>query len=203
MFNATWRITVLAIVVAAVVLLHVAGVFGSDWAPLRESDWTPLPTVQTTKQQYAAALEEYQRGRPMLIYYTAKWCAPCRKVKPLLPRLRKMGVLVEIDIDEEKWARKGMVQAGIPQVVIFYKSGSENVRLSWVGVPEITDRLQRFEAEGIYYDGSAKIQTSQSRVLWSVRETYIVPGPVSYRPAWEFGARPVSGFPMADCGPSG
>lgn len=53
--------------------------------------------------------------KPILDFYTAKWCGPCRMAKPILAAAEKSGKLpftvVEIDIDDHPTAWTGQVPA--------------------------------------------------------------------------------------------
>lgn len=70
---------------------------------------------------------------PVLVDYYAPWCAPCRKMSPMLEELSKENEgkmkLVKINVDEHKQL---IEQLGITEIPVFsvYKNGSETSRVS-------------------------------------------------------------------------
>lgn len=199
-FRLRWHATLAVLACAIMLIASCSEIWGQDWSP--------LPIIRSSRDEYAAALKQYDQGKVMVLYFTAEWCVPCQKVKPLIPRLKRLGHLVTVDIDRDKWAVGNMGQKGIPQIAIYYKVGNQEVRLEWVGVPEIMNRLEQFERTGLYQQGTARIQEAPRVISSRVIESYIVPGPVEYYPAWghtpqSFQGRAISGYPQANCGPSG
>ncbi|MBL7772602.1 MAG: thioredoxin fold domain-containing protein [Chitinophagaceae bacterium] len=67
-----------------------------------------------------------QNSTPTLVDFRAKWCGPCKQLKPILDELAKeyAGKLnvVEIDIDENKSLADDMHITNIP-LLVYYKDG--------------------------------------------------------------------------------
>ena len=55
-----------------------------------------------------------------LEYYGAKWCGPCKKLKPIIKELKNSGLNIEIiDIDEnsDKAVKNGVMS--VPTIIIY------------------------------------------------------------------------------------
>ena len=55
-----------------------------------------------------------------LEYYGAKWCGPCKMLKPIIKELKNSGLNIEIiDIDEnsDKAIKNGVM--GVPTIIIY------------------------------------------------------------------------------------
>lgn len=52
-------------------------------------------------------------------YYTAAWCAPCKRLKPMAKKIaHEVGAeFVEIDVDREEWCVPEYVK-GVPTIII-------------------------------------------------------------------------------------
>ncbi|MGE0637316.1 MAG: thioredoxin [Bacteroidia bacterium] len=76
---------------------------------------------------------------PVLVDFYAPWCAPCRKMSPMLEELSKENEgkikVVKINIDEHKQLAE---QMGVTEIPIFtvYKNGSETARVKGLQTKE-------------------------------------------------------------------
>jgi len=76
---------------------------------------------------------------PVLVDFYAPWCAPCRKMSPMLEELSKENEgkikIVKINIDEHT---KLAEQLGVTEIPVFvlYKNGNETVRKSGLQTKE-------------------------------------------------------------------
>ena len=76
---------------------------------------------------------------PVLVDFYAPWCAPCRKMSPMLEELSKENEgkikLVKINIDEHKQLAEEM---GITEIPVFtvYKNGNETARVKGLQTKE-------------------------------------------------------------------
>lgn len=108
----------------------------------------PLPTLPTiTATSFAA--EVLEADRPVLVDFTAAWCAPCRVMKPVLAEVagdRDDLRIVQVDVDAEQplAAEHGILS--MPTFLLF-RDGREVRRL--VGArprrrleAELAERLQ-------------------------------------------------------------
>jgi thioredoxin 1 len=67
-----------------------------------------------------------------ILYFTADWCNPCKKVKPIVEELnRDSSVKFQfIDVDQEIEMAKDMNVRSIPTFIVI-DNGSEVKRASW------------------------------------------------------------------------
>ncbi|MCG3164459.1 MAG: Thiosulfate sulfurtransferase GlpE [Bacteroidia bacterium] len=76
---------------------------------------------------------------PVLVDFYAPWCAPCRKMAPMLEELSKENEgkikIVKINIDEHKQLAEEM---GVTEIPIFtvYKNGNETARVKGIQTKE-------------------------------------------------------------------
>ncbi|HEY6595967.1 MAG TPA: thioredoxin [Asanoa sp.] len=88
-----------------------------------------------------------QADRPVLVDFWAEWCAPCRKVEPLLDEIAKeMGDKVEIvrmDIDENPETARAYRVMSVPTLTVF--KGGEPVQ-SVTGARPKGDLIKLIEA---------------------------------------------------------
>ena len=55
-----------------------------------------------------------------IFYFTADWCAPCKKVRPIVEELIKDGYLFQIiDVDLEKELAKNFEISSVPTFILF------------------------------------------------------------------------------------
>lgn len=54
------------------------------------------------------------------LYFTADWCAPCKKMKPIIQELVAEGVSINlVDVDLEKELAKSFNILSIPTFILF------------------------------------------------------------------------------------
>lgn len=66
-----------------------------------------------------------------ILYFTADWCQPCKKVKPIVEELNREyvpGMFQMIDVDIEKEMVKSFELQSVPTFVLF-ENGNEINRL--------------------------------------------------------------------------
>jgi thioredoxin 1 len=66
-----------------------------------------------------------------ILYFTADWCQPCKKVKPIVEELNREyvpGMFQIIDVDIEKEMAKSFELKSVPTFILF-KDGNEIKRL--------------------------------------------------------------------------
>jgi len=66
-----------------------------------------------------------------ILYFTADWCQPCKKVKPIVEELNREyapGMFQMIDVDIEKEMAKSFELKSVPTFVLF-ENGNEINRL--------------------------------------------------------------------------
>ena len=82
---------------------------------------------------YKSAYQRAQRGdKPLLVFVSAEWCAPCRTMKATtLPQLKQKEAFRDfhfatVDLGkEEELARKLIGKRGIPHLIVFEKKNNK------------------------------------------------------------------------------
>ena len=84
--------------------------------------------------------EVFESALPVLVDFTATWCAPCREVDPIVDELAVemagKARVVKLDIDDSPEIYRQLGVNGIP-TVIFFNGGREEDRISGVQEREI------------------------------------------------------------------
>ena len=90
-----------------------------------------------------AAIEAQQVGKPVLLYFTASWCGPCRQMagetwanRDVDARLRASYVPVKIDIDAQRETALTYGIESIPTVVLLDAEGKVTRRASGYMEPD-------------------------------------------------------------------
>ena len=62
-----------------------------------------------------------------VLYFTAKWCGPCKAMKPIIEKFMETnpGVINKIDVDEDLDAILEYKISSIPTFVVFNAEGDE------------------------------------------------------------------------------
>jgi thiol:disulfide interchange protein len=105
----------------------------------------PIPALTDWGHDWTAAKEEAGRmGRPMLVLFTADWCAPCTSLKrdvltapDVAPQLKRDFTLMKVDLTTsgtpyDDLARIYSVSA-IPTLMVFSPKGETIGRLEGLG----------------------------------------------------------------------
>lgn len=86
----------------------------------REYDAMPKLVTPITDTMFAATVLE--ADRPVVVDFTAAWCAPCRPLSPLLEQLaeeRPDVCFVQVDVDTEKEAAARWGVLSMPTLMVF------------------------------------------------------------------------------------
>lgn len=85
---------------------------------------------------------------PTLVDFRAKWCGPCKQLKPILDQIQKEYEgkinIVEIDIDDNKSLADEMHVMNIP-LLIYYKKGEVQINIE--GFEEKADLIKSLKLE--------------------------------------------------------
>ena len=79
---------------------------------------------EVLKETHFAGLADAQKvlvsDKPVIVDFTATWCGPCQKLKPILHEMEKEGLvnLVMVDTDEHPEIARGFGVNGIPHLLI-------------------------------------------------------------------------------------
>ena len=113
---------ILLVVLAGVILL--LDVWRSPQMPAM-FDSTPLHTLDGETVTLASISEE----RPVLLYFWASWCGPCRMLAPVIDQLAAEQTDVKVckvNIDEEPGLAQRFGVMSIPTVVLFENGQEKN-----------------------------------------------------------------------------
>lgn len=116
-----------------------------------EASGKPLETAETSAIEQGMTQEEFYKkiggNKLVLVDFNAKWCAPCKKMLPMLEDLAKQNAdkftLLRIDVEENKTLAKELNVTGVP-ILHIYESG----KLKWTKVG-LADEKTIKEALGI------------------------------------------------------
>lgn len=88
-----------------------------------------------------------QSDKPVLVDFWAEWCAPCRKVEPLLEEIaQEMGdkvTVVKLNIDENPETARAYQVMSVPTLTVF--KGGQPVQ-SVAGAKPKSDLVKMIEA---------------------------------------------------------
>ncbi len=99
----------------------------------------PEVTMDTFQTQVA------QAALPVLVDFSAPWCAPCKRLEPLLEQLSREWEnkvsFVKVNVDESPNLAMQFQVMSVPTVIMF-RSGKETARL--VGLQTREKLVERF-----------------------------------------------------------
>ncbi len=79
------------------------------------------PLREVTTATFEA--EVLQAARPVLVEFTAEWCAPCKQLKPVLEELAQewagRAEVVEFDVDKDPQMAVRYRVLGVPTMMLF------------------------------------------------------------------------------------
>lgn len=121
---------------------------------------TPLPVTHLSSVSAFDAAIRADDGKPVVVEFTAEWCAPCRQVEPIIAAIaaKNPGIrvyTVDVDASGELVAREGI--RGIPYVA-FYRQGRK-----------VTD-LVGLHPESHYYQAVRQIGDTVADVAGSITD---------------------------------
>jgi thioredoxin 1 len=85
---------------------------------------------------------------PTLVDFTARWCGPCKQIKPIIEKLAReyegRAQVAAVDVDQcEKITDRYRIQA-VPTLLIFRKKEVVAHLVGLLPKQEITDELNKF-----------------------------------------------------------
>ena len=79
--------------------------------------------------------ELINQNQPVLVYFTASWCGPCKVQAPILDTVKgelgNKASIVKIDVDRNQHVAQSMNIQGVPTLILF-KNGKQIWRKSGV-----------------------------------------------------------------------
>jgi putative thioredoxin len=83
-----------------------------------------VPKIVATEQNFAEAVVEASRERPVLVDFWAPWCGPCRTLMPMLDRIADdyagRFTLAKVNTDEAQRVAGQLGIRSIPTVMLFH-----------------------------------------------------------------------------------
>ena len=93
--------------------------------------------------------EEIQSDKLVLVNFSAKWCAPCQELKPIIDKIEAdhsdKVKIIRIDSDESKELTKSLQVNALPQLILYKDSKKVWSKNSLVSEKEILNQLSKFE----------------------------------------------------------
>jgi len=65
-----------------------------------------------------------KKNKPIVLYFTAKWCGPCKSLHPLIDKYKDIIDICVVDIDSSNDLSSCFDVTSIPRLLMF-KSGSK------------------------------------------------------------------------------
>ena len=117
--------------------------------PIRlQEDW-----VKSQMEHFQSNPIEMARksGKPVFVDFSATWCGPCQRLKPIVESLEKkygdqITILV-IDVDEQRFLAQGYVASSVPYLLFYDIDGQEAGDIRGF-VPE-AELLKKFKSLGV------------------------------------------------------
>lgn len=102
-------------------------------------------------------------GRPMLVLYSADWCAPCRIMRPTFARLVPFFDKAEVRYcHEEDWGwRQSQGVNGIPQFVAYFPNGARVNSSVGSTTKEVWDTMNKLITLGMSWGGEGELRCTE------------------------------------------
>ena len=92
-----------------------------------------VPIVEADEHNFAQVVVEGSKERPVLVDFSAEWCAPCRAIEPVMHKIADEMVdrltVVKVDADENMKLCGHYRLRGFPTVLLF-QNGEEKGRFA-------------------------------------------------------------------------
>lgn len=103
-------------------------------ATFRAKTATDRPNWETLRQEIGK--------KNCLIFLTASWCIPCRRMHPVVDGLAKDYYVYEVDIDEQSDVAKALKVSSVPTMIVM-EDGKELARFVGITAKEkLTEKLK-------------------------------------------------------------
>ncbi|WP_033095397.1 thioredoxin family protein [Colwellia psychrerythraea] len=81
----------------------------------------------------------------VLIYFSTTWCAPCKRMVPIMVDVSKQYVnqlnVIKIDVDEQTQLAQQLEVTGVPSLVLLGRSGTKSCLIGGADADEINHWL--------------------------------------------------------------
>ncbi len=106
-------------------------------ADSKETTTVPMKRVESDDPVYVAALARARKeNKPIVIEFSATWCAPCKKMERLtfpdakVAPLLKQCIFLKIDTDKHAKLAKSFKVAGLPDIWFLRPDGTPQQRMT-------------------------------------------------------------------------
>ena len=104
---------------------------------------TNLPTKELNLQSFSWC--EHEKSW-LLIYFSTSWCAPCKKMAPIMNQVSVHYAdylkVIKIDVDEQTELAKQLGVTGVPTLVLLDQSGAKSRLIGGVKADDINRWLK-------------------------------------------------------------
>lgn len=90
---------------------------------------------------YADAVKQWERGRPMIVVLSAEWCGPCRTLKAEIERIPGRHVAVKLDIERDEMAKRFPRVESLPTTYVF-RRGRATERIIGANIERVKELLR-------------------------------------------------------------
>lgn len=126
-----------------VAIVKKAGFTSRVVADSNRGPTAPTERVESDDPVYVAALARAQKeNKPIVIDFSATWCAPCKKMErltfpdPKVAALLKQCVFLKVDTDKHEKLTKSFGVTGLPDIRFLASDGTPKRRLTDYQAPD-------------------------------------------------------------------
>ena len=104
-----------------------------------------MNVVHATDQNFAA--EVLQAAGPVLVDFSATWCAPCKKLEPVVDEIAAAFTgrvkVVKVDVDQSPTTAAKFAVMSVPTLIFFRDGQVRDQHLGVLSRQQLTDKLAR------------------------------------------------------------
>lgn len=105
-------------------------------------------------RQEGLSIEEYQRrtsvtGKPVFVYFSADWCVPCIKLKPIIEQIeaeqKDKVVFLKLDVDENPLVSQHLEINTLPLFIIYRNGKKVWENNSFMDKSQLTAKIEQYK----------------------------------------------------------